>query len=358
MPKINQHIVNQVNEGIFSKAHEISTDLLTGSFRSLFQVEKAIESSEPKVFEVEDDPQLIWLERMSPSHARYFPQFVALEEILAKRFQETTDYTFIVVADLSRSMRLKWRGIYENTERENSDILIYESTKLYLLKYMICSFFLAAEANGYSCKLITFGGNQITLYNSYNSPDFAYVALEMIDEHYYRLAEQPQVIEECYYVKALEYLTACRFHSYMALWISDFMDLLYDPEKKILPEMMACLTEIHERHRIATIQVNDLLEMDASPRLSLGPECTAWSYEIEKNPEKHPDIMLAGQIPQTTPSEKINLQEQWSGVFGQFPKHPGLLMKEHERYGIPFLHIDSPQDLEKQLRKITVDMEM
>src|SRR5258706_1852397 len=104
----NQRISNEVNAAIALHAGEISRNLLSGAFYSLFHVERESEIAEPTVFTSDSDPAGLETRRMDYLHFRHLPLFLSNEELLQRRFTAYTDYEFVLIVDVTRSLTQGW----------------------------------------------------------------------------------------------------------------------------------------------------------------------------------------------------------------------------------------------------------
>ena len=200
--KSNEAIFNEINEilneDILSKASLLSNNLISGAFRSIFQIQQASEFAEPKVYHSGDSTENIMWSRLTTYQAKNLALSIAQEEILAKRYHKESEYEFLIIADISRSMMLRCWNIYNSPyvktgflfDRDEDFISFYKYSKIYTLKIIINAFLNAARDNNYFSKVILFGGHNPPMeFTSRSEPELDKSILLSIDDHFYEMAK-------------------------------------------------------------------------------------------------------------------------------------------------------------------------
>lgn|SRR3990167_1431174 len=278
--QVNRNILKRINQQISLRATQFANTLLSGIFRAIFHIEKAYEFSETETFQLEHDPERIIWSRLDAYQMSHIAMAIANEDVVAKRYQLFTEYDFIVIADVSRSMLVNNWGIYggrsyvDETRSMEENLEILRKTKLYVMKYALTSFLHAARNNKFMSWVILFGGDRILEFNSKDSYNLEEFILLKIDEHFENLVESCQT--ERPMLPEVLWQVARRNRRSVILCLSDFMDgVEFVNEKKILGKIirrqlfsklnvrniLLPLGEIAYRHRILTLLINDWAEI-------------------------------------------------------------------------------------------------
>jgi len=272
LSQVNKDVIRAVNREVSLKARKFSNELLSGVFRAIFRVEQAFEFAEPEVFQLEHDPERIAWSRLDSYKLSNLPVAIANEEVFANRYQLFTEYDFIILADVSRSMMLKWWHTYGATGAPFFSRNELVKSKLYFLKYIVLSFLHAAKKNQFNCWIKLFGRNRVVTYSSRDDPHLEESVLQHIDNHFVRLAgssesEVPMLPEALR--ETLEHKKQC-----IVLCVSDFMDgvpLLANRRGKSgqprmrLSDFVPLLAEIAYWHRMLVFRINDRNEKHVVP---------------------------------------------------------------------------------------------
>jgi hypothetical protein len=268
--RTNQEVLRRINREVTLRAARFANALLSGVFRAIFRVEKALEFSEPEVFQLDYEPDRILWSRLDEYHLRNLPRAIAGEEVLASRYRLFTEYDFVIVVDVSQSMMLDWWVQYGGKVMEGEIFRALptqrvggDRTKLFLLKYALASFLHAARANDFMACALLAGGGTVQEYDSRQERNMEEVLLNYIDRHFRHLvqrtsAEPPKLAE------ALRRVVARRRRA-IVLCITDFRDTLQhigeDRPSVEMRETLLQLAEIATHHRLLVLQINDDLEM-------------------------------------------------------------------------------------------------
>lgn len=278
--QINRDVLRRMNRQISLRATKFANTFLSGIFRAIFRIEKASEFTDLEVFQLDDDPSRIMWSRLNTYQLSNMAKAMANEEVVARRYQLFTEYDFVLVADVSRSMLVNCWNLYggksyvDNIEDMRESLEYYRKTKMYILKYTIASFLHAARSNKFTSWVSLFGGNKIMEFNSNDDYNLEEVILPRIDEHFERLVESEQT-EEPMMAKALQQLSK-RKRRCIILCISDFIDCVeFSTEKKMFVKKKMIQTpsrlsfqdilipfgELAYQHRILTLVLNDWAEL-------------------------------------------------------------------------------------------------
>jgi hypothetical protein len=265
LTEINKDIIRAINREVSLKAKKFSDQLLSSVFRAIFRVEQALEFAEPEVFQLEHDPERIAWSRLDSYKLRNLSIAIANEEVCANRYQTFTEYDFVVLVDVSRSMMLDWWAIYDAPNAGSVPQAKLFKSKLYFLKYILLSFLHAAQKNKFNCWVKFFGRNRVVTYSSRDDSHLEESILSHIDLHFKSLAKSdkgetpmlPEALQE-----VLDHKKRC-----IVLLISDFMDgaRLFDNKglghaKLGLPDFVPYLAEIAYRHKMLVFRINDARE--------------------------------------------------------------------------------------------------
>jgi hypothetical protein len=317
--EINKDIIRAVNREVSLKAKKFSDQLLSSVFRTIFRVERALEFAEPEVFQLEHDPERIAWSRLDSYKLGNLPVAIANEEVCANRYQTFTEYDFIALVDVSRSMMLNWWPIYgaTNTGSVSSPRAKLFTSKLYFMKYILLSFLHAAQKNKFNRWVKFFGRNRLVTYSSRDDSQLEESVLNHIDMHFGALAQSsegespmlPEVLRE-----VLEHKKRC-----IVLCISDFMDgvrLLgkrgLGHAKLALSDFVPYLAEIAYRHKMLVFRINDIsekstVEMDAKLNVD-NPY-----YDMESNPVPKTDLRINLKYSRLLSKELITWQKLLAG---------------------------------------------
>ncbi len=273
LSEINREILGRINEEILLKAYKLADTLLTSLFRSIFRIQQSIEFTEPEIYQPGDSPDRILWSKVSSYQVRNLALSIAHEEIFAKRFQAEREYEFVILADVSRSMMLKWWRIYGSAlikDKDKTPIQIKDliASKLYLLKYILTAFLRAAQKNNFTCKVIFFGGGPTPIEFSVKDKSALEKALFIhIDNHFYKLAQNnkpeppslPTVLREQIVYQRNRFI----------LCLSDFTDGITfigknEPrleDRQIIPYFI----DLAYKYRMVAVRINDKRETEFDP---------------------------------------------------------------------------------------------
>ena len=292
---INREAIRRANEEILLKAVNFSNTMLASNFRSIFKVHQSSEFAEPEVYQFHDDPGTILFSRVDSYRAKHFGVSIANEDISAKRYQLISEYEFVALVDVSRSMMLRWWKAYGSqlAEREYLDL---RESKLFLLKYIVVSFLAAAKKNGFTSQAILFGGGvPKTTITSREEPELEKTALIYIDKHFMDLAGSDRNEEVSLPAVLKEQLEYQRRR--IILILSDFDDVIPHLSHKtrkgrlLSPrlttrEIRPLIGELAHKYRVFVIRINDIYEIAYNPIIesTIAEDADTPFLEVESNP--------------------------------------------------------------------------
>jgi len=291
LTEVNKDVLRAVNLEVSLRARKFSDQLLSGVFRAIFRVEQSFEFAEPEVFRLEHDPGRIAWSRLDSYNLKHLPVAIANEEVCANRYQLFTEYDFVVLADVSRSMMLRWGTVYGMPKVQEPVRVWTEflATKLYFLKYILLSFLSAARKNNFTRSIKLFGADRIMTYSSKEDAELEESILYNIDQHFRELAESelpegpklPDALREM-----LEYKKRC-----IVLCVSDFMDgvprlgqgMRFQEARMELSDFIPSLAELAYRHKVLVFRINDTQERREHEMQERVSPDNAY-YDMESNP--------------------------------------------------------------------------
>ncbi|HHT9126403.1 MAG TPA: hypothetical protein ACFYD6_11385 [Candidatus Brocadiia bacterium] len=277
---VNRDLLRRMNRQISLRATQFANTLLSGVFRAIFRIEKAYESAEPETFQLDDDPERIVWSRLNDYQLSHLAISIANEDVVARRFQLFTEYDFVLVIDVSRSMLVNCWSIYggrphsDQTREMEESLESLRKTKIYMMKYASASFLHAARNNKFTSWVTLLGGDRIQEFNSRDNYNLEEFILHRLDEHFGRLVDSGQT-EKPMLDKALQQI-ARKKRRCIILCISDFMDCVeFATEKKVigkkirrqtpprlsLQDVLLPLGELANQHRILVLFINDWAEL-------------------------------------------------------------------------------------------------
>jgi hypothetical protein len=242
----NEQLAQQVNDQIALSAGEISRNLLTGSFRSLFRVERALEAAESDVFDLDTDPDRLDVQRMDPAQWLYFPYFLIGQDLPARRYAAYNEYDFVLVLDVSRSMT-----------SGSGEPKTWMRHTFYRLKFLAYSLLLSAGREGYKCRLILYDQGTPISWESQDDEGFAYAVLELLDARV--LYQSPAAAEPVWpWQEVLDELVSSP-HPMMVAIASDFLDPVQGHCDEAV--FLSYLAELRFCHRLVVLRVNELRDL-------------------------------------------------------------------------------------------------
>lgn len=268
--RINEEAISQLNHNILLQAHDFAGNFLSGNFHSLYRIEKSYEFAEPEVYQPEHNPDQILWSKTDLTWLTRLPMAIANEELLIARYQQYTEYDFIIIADVSQSMASDWWPTYgakissKSIHLPRSKNLFGDQTKLFYLKLLLVSFLNAAFKNGFDSSVYLFGDNSVREISSSQQTNFAESSLLEVDEHFFNAAKSNKS-EKSQLLKALEQVLLNHHQNSIILLLSDFRDTLQHINEEVPQEdssdLYSLLGELNEKHNLITVQINDLEEL-------------------------------------------------------------------------------------------------
>ncbi len=345
--RVNREVLRRINREVSMRAARFANAILSGVFRAIFRVEKAYEAAEPEVYQLEYETDRILWARLDAWHMNNMAVAIANEDVLASRYHLFTEYDFVIIADISQSMMLNWWPVYG--ERLDEDMskrplpkwrVPGDQTKLFFLKYTLCSFLHAARINDFISQVLLVGGGKIQQRDSRTEPNLEEILLVDIDRHCRAMAEmrgpEPTRLQD-----ALRRVAARRRRA-IVLCISDFTDALRYPteaEPRVpLREILLPLAEISAEHQVLVLHIMDRLEI--APQIELiklmAKDCPY------TNPECHPQQKPLGNV---SPESLVEFRQRAETFC--LDLHNGLA-----QFGVKYEQIVSGRDDEQVDKRI------
>ena len=313
--RVNQELLEKVNRQISFKARRFSHMFLTGAFRSLFRIQKSQEFDTPSVFQLEDDPETLLLSRIDTWQLQQFSLALAQDTILARQYQQLSEYELVLMLDVSRSMMLNWWAAYGAPlhlvpQLQSPDHHHLYWTKLFNLKYLAASFLNAARENGFRATVVFFGG--LTPYPRFSSREdnsLSQSILHHLDKAFQKLVASKHVAPtEPAILGALREQMEIPSRR-LILCISDFMDgvrHLDEAEPRLeLGSLMGPLYHVASSHQLLVVKINDDREVKSSGFRTVGHSADTAYFNQEARPQCRPSVAFQ-QI-----QDYINLNQAW-----------------------------------------------
>jgi len=225
--KSNRDILAKVNRILMRNASRVMSPEMRGqAFRTAVQAEEAMEVAGLDVYDLSEPAQHIDQARLKVPW-RLLPMALANEDVPIRRFERRVEHEFILVLDLSRSMRYPLRKLYaarEEMDLPEQTILLGKPS---LLKLVAGVFLNAAMESGFMIRLVMFGQNRINEGERLRPrPGLVSTVFEQIDQWLFRISDRPQK-EAPLYDAVVERL-ARRKGAF--LFVGDFIDAVFDWE--------------------------------------------------------------------------------------------------------------------------------
>ncbi len=245
----------RANNQIALYAGELSNHFLSGTFLSLFHVERSCELAEPELFTVDAAPNRLETRRMTAAHWLYFAQSLLNEELLASRSVAEQEYEFVLIIDTSRSLTAGWFDALANGT--------WEQDPCYRLKYLSYALLVSAFREGFKCRIVLFDQGGTQQWETKDDPTFAFAVLERIDELILERRTPPEHLWP--WEAALRELID-RPNQLLACVVSDFLDPVQGHVEQ--EPFVSLLTELRYANRLLVLQVNHRRDL----MLSVGGE--------------------------------------------------------------------------------------
>ena len=282
---IHAELAESANHAISLDAGEISQNLLTGAFRSLFRIEKEAEVTEPGVFQIDSAPANLDVKSMDLAHWRYFALSLLQENLRERRYASFNEYEFCLVLDVSRSISQGWE-----TALQDRAGLPWRQHVLYTAKYLVYAFLRSALHGGYRCHVtLVDQGYQETLHLQ-DDENQVFAVLDFIDTYIDARSRAIEVPDDAPPWASVLGGLAERANPMLVAVISDFLDPLVHGTGE--DELFALLGQLRYQHRLLVFQVNreedinwplggmpterELYHEEAGGRISLNP------YEFQR----------------------------------------------------------------------------
>jgi hypothetical protein len=243
MQDANWRTAVRANQEIALYAGEFSHHFLTGTFLSLFHVERSCELAEPELFSVDTAPSRLETRRMSAAHWLYFTQSLLNEELLARRSVAEQEYEFVLVLDVSRSLTAGW---FDALARG-----VWEQHPCYRLKYLAYALLVSAFREGFKCRVVVFDQGGTQQWEAKDDETFAFAVLERIDE---LILERRAAHERLWPWEATLQDLIDTPNQLLACVVSDFLDPVQGHVDE--EEFLSLFTELRYANRLVLLQVN------------------------------------------------------------------------------------------------------
>lgn len=226
----NREILDEVNRLLMERARDILSYKVRGErFRAVVHADEAMEVDGLRPYAFEDPPEHIDLARL-PVQLKHLPWALCNEDVLAKTFQRTVENEFVIVLDLSRSMRYPLCKLYDKlydggriTPKEEQ---IVRSGKPSLLKLVAGAFLDAAAESGFITRIVTFGYHGIEEGQPLRRrPDLMRDLFEDVDRRFCEITATRCAHESSQYEKVVRQLMSRKG---VFLFVGDFMDAVFD----------------------------------------------------------------------------------------------------------------------------------
>jgi len=223
----NREIVRRINKRLLRRAVLLSRRMQGQRFRSAVQAQEAMEVAGLKVYDPCQPTHLIDFSRLNV-HPKHLAGAMANDELLVKRFERVVENEFVILIDMSRSMRYPLRRLYGGELLGELDSEI-EWAKPSLIKLVAGTFMNAAAGSGFRVRVVMFGQDRIDEGRALRRrPDLMGDLLEPIDARFFALAREP-VIETPMLPAVIERVAKWKG---VFLLISDFVDPVFDWEDR------------------------------------------------------------------------------------------------------------------------------
>jgi hypothetical protein len=283
-----KELLDEINYEISLSAHRLSTNFLSDVFRSIFSIEKSLESIEPKTYAADDDPELILLNRLTPFQYHHLPFAIYNNDILCKNYKLFSDIEFLILADLSFSMLYRWcltRYTFTDSciDELNFNRLLKQQkmTKMYALKFICSVFVYSAMKNAFKINFVPFNENILLRKKVHNDNNFPAFILNYIDDHnrdiYQQLLQNVNYSENPGLENVIIHALKSKKRSTILL-ISDFLDECNHFESYML--------DLKLRHSVMVVIINDPFEIHFPQEKRLLHLNKSWEH-LKNNLEKN-----------------------------------------------------------------------
>ncbi len=222
----NREILDEVNRLLMERARDLLSYKVRGErFRAVVHADEAMEVDGLRPYALEDPPGHIDLTRL-PVQLKHLHLALCNEDVLAKTFQRTVENEFVIVLDLSRSMRYPLCKLYDGGRITPKEEQIVRSGKPSLLKLVAGAFLDAAAESGFITRIVTFGHHGIEEGQPLRRrPDLMRDLFEDVDRRFREVTAATDPCESSQYEKVVRRLMSRKG---IFLFAGDFMDAVFD----------------------------------------------------------------------------------------------------------------------------------
>jgi hypothetical protein len=301
MQDANWRTAVRANQEIALYAGEFSHHFLTGTFLSLFHVERSCELAEPELFSVDTAPNRLETRRMSAAHWLYFTQSLLNEELLARRSVAEQEYEFVLILDVSRSLTAGWFDALAHGS--------WEQHPCYRLKYLAYALLVSAFREGFKCRVVVFDQGGARQWEAKDDETFAFAVLERIDE---LILERGAASDRLWPWEATLQDLIDTPNQLLACVVSDFLDAVQGHVDQ--EEFLSLFTELRYANRLVVLQVNHRRDVT----LSVGGEGLSTNELHYGEDGDHRGLSAAAiQEYRLASQEWLGGLEEGTGRFGQ-----------------------------------------
>jgi hypothetical protein len=320
LPLANRLILQRLNALILERIGRLFTRRLTGArFRNLLPAEEGLEVAGLDVFDVQQPTEHLDLGRLRVPW-EHLPLALANEEVVCKRFERVAEEHFVILADVSASMRYPLRLLYAGLPLEQidrrlrlSDLLAGKPT---LLKLVVGGFARLAAASGFLVRLVTFGA-ALDEGELLRRQDVVPPLLERLDRCFLGRA-RPAQAATLYEEVAARYLD----HKAVFLFVGDFAgDDLGEAGRRSWRRTLGLCRQWGIRRRVLFVRVAHQAEVMDPARLPYGAVLqNPWADRCDLSEEvlaAADPATLAGGEETSKAAERLHRQRAWSAVLAR-----------------------------------------
>lgn len=224
----NRKMLNRVNRLLLRRIQEFLSHKLRGHrFRAVTRAEEALEVVGLDAYDLQESPTHIDYSRL-----RVPPEHLALailnEDVPVKRFERSVENEFILLLDVSRSMRYPLRRVYGNLPL-GGDVPLPDADvewgKPSLIKMVAGALLNNAIESGFKARIVMFGQGRIDEGELLRGrPSLSTVLFNRLDRHFLRVTRYPEPEEPL----LEELVTRLAHRQGVFLLVSDFVDAAFD----------------------------------------------------------------------------------------------------------------------------------
>lgn len=323
---INIQTLRRMNRVLLRQIRNLASRQTRGQrFRSTLQAVEAVEPAGLEVYNIGDPVRHVDLSRLKAP-----PEDILWSilngDVLVRRFERTVEQEFVLVLDLSRSMRYPMRQFYAglelNVKRIGPDwkeqIL---RTKPSLLKLIAGCFTLAAFNSGFFVRVVTFGQGKIKEGGRLRArPGVVAEMLDDIDRHFFETTAHEHSEESLY----RDVIRRMERRKGVFLFVGDFMDAVHDwdpppstgrpSRKRQWLQILSLFRDWATRRKILVARINHYEEVGPPASIRAGERPNPWEDRCDERAEGKPcsmQEMLDYREPAGTCRDRLRRQQEW-----------------------------------------------